>query len=96
MEIEKFSRLRKLYLLSLVIGLGIYFYLKVENNTINMQEERFNIIIIIILLIIAAVILGIEMAARQKNEKFISKSMIYGGISIAAVFIIFRLLMSIF
>lgn len=96
MDINKYTKFKNFYLISLVVGLGIYFYLKVENNTLNMQEERFNLIIIIILLIIGAVIVGIEMAARQKNEKFISKSTIYGGLSIAAVFIVFRLLMSVF
>lgn len=95
MDIEKYSRVKNLYLVSLVVGLGIYFYLKVENNTLNMQEEKYNLMIIIVFLLIGAVIVGVEMAARQKNEKYVSKRSIYGGISIAAVFILFRLLMSI-
>ncbi|MGI8386756.1 hypothetical protein [Robertmurraya sp. P23] len=95
MEIEKYSRFKNLYLVSLVVGLGIYFYFKVENNTLNMQEEKYNLMIIILFLLIGTVIVGTEMAARQKDEKYVSKRSIYGGISIATVFIIFRLLMSI-
>lgn len=96
MGIEKYTKFKNLYLVSLVVGLGIYFYLKVENNILNMQEEKYNLMIIILFLIIGAVIVGTEMEARQKNEKYVSKRSIYGGISIAAVFIIFRLLMSVF
>ena len=94
MDINKYTKLKNFYLISLVVGLGIYFYFKVENNTLNMQEEKYNLMVIVALLIIGAVIVGTEMAARQKNEKFVSKSSIFGGLAIAAIFIIFRLLMS--
>jgi hypothetical protein len=67
----------------------------VENNTLNMQEEKYNLMIIIVFLLIGAVIVGVEMAARQKNEKYVSKRSIYGGLMIATIFILFRLLMSV-
>ncbi len=95
MEIEKYTKFKNLYVVSLVVGLGIYFYFKVENNTLNMQEEKYNLMIIIVFLLIGAVIVGVEMAARQKKEKYVSKRSIYGGLMIAAIFILFRLLMSV-
>jgi hypothetical protein len=73
MGIEKFKRLKNLYLLSLVVGLGIYFYLKVENKTLNMQEEKYNLMIIVFLLLIGCVIVGVKWRLGRKMERLYQK-----------------------
>jgi cytochrome bd-type quinol oxidase subunit 2 len=96
METKKFKKITKIYLVFLVIALTIYFYLKLENGTINVAEERMNIIIIMALSLIGMVMAGIVMTAIKKNENYIDKKSVYGGISIAVIFLLWRLAINFF
>lgn len=96
METKKFKKITKIYLVFLVIAITIYFYLKLENGTLNVAEERMNIIIIMALTLIGMVMAGIVMTAIKKNENYIDKKSVYGGISIAVIFLLWRLAINFF
>lgn len=96
MDIKKFNKLTKIYLVFLVISIIIYFYFKLENGTINVAEERTNLIIMMVLVLFGTVMVGIGMTAIKKNEKYIEKKSVYGGISIAVIFILWRLAINFF
>lgn len=96
MDIKKFNKLTKIYLVILVIAVTFYFYFKLENGTINVEAERMNLIIMLVFVLIGTVMVGIGMNAIKKNEKFISRKSVYGGVSIAVIFVIWRLVINFF
>jgi heme/copper-type cytochrome/quinol oxidase subunit 3 len=96
METKKFNKITNIYLVFLVIAIAIYFYLKTENGTINVEAERTNLIIMAVFVLIGTVMLGIGMAAIKKNEKYIARKSVYGGISITIIFVLWRLAINFF
>jgi hypothetical protein len=96
METKKFKKLTKIYLVILVIAIIFYFYFKLENGAINVVEERTNLIIMMVLVLFGTVMVGIGMAAIKKNEKYIARKSVYGGISITIIFVLWRLAINFF
>lgn len=86
-----------LYVILLVIAFAIYAYnVADENWIINTQEQRPNLITFAGAFIFGTFLFSINSAAQREKGDTVKKSTVYVGLSIAAFFIVWRLLMTIF
>jgi len=66
-----------------------------ENWKVQLDGQRGNLMIFAGLLLIGMILASIEFAGINQKGNKVTKSTIYGGLSIAAFFLVWRLMMAI-
>ena len=86
-----------LYGILLVITFAIYAYNVADANwTINTEEQRPNLITFAVAIFFGTILFSVNGAAQREKGDTVKKSTVYVGLSIAAFFIVWRLLVTIF
>ncbi|MGI8386754.1 hypothetical protein [Robertmurraya sp. P23] len=96
MKIKKFSKLTNIYQLIVILAFVVYNYFKLENGTLNMEEEKYNILTFGILILFGASLTGKKILAENRKEKYISMKAIYGGLGMTVIFVLWRVIIGIF
>lgn len=79
-----------------IIAFVIYaFNVADENWSVDFQKQKYNLLIFCFLFFIALLLTSIDGAGVRDKGKRIKKSTIYVGLTIAVIFIVWRLLMAI-
>lgn len=68
MDAKKFKKVTKSYLVIFAIAITIYFCMKTENGTIDVEAERTNLIIIMFFGFIGTVMTGILLSATNTTN----------------------------
>lgn len=90
-----FSIVTYSYLSLLVIIFAIYaFRVADENGVIELEGQRENIFIFLGLLFIGVILSAVNLAGIHEKSSKVTKGMIYGGLSVAAFFLIWRAMMA--
>jgi NADH:ubiquinone oxidoreductase subunit 6 (subunit J) len=80
-----------------IIAFGIYAVNVADKNwMIDFQEQKYNLLLFCILFFIAVILTSIDGAGIRDKGKKIKKSTIYAGLSIAVIFIVWRILRALF
>ncbi|MDQ0157132.1 hypothetical protein [Robertmurraya andreesenii] len=96
MDKKKFSIFTYCYIVLVVIVFIIYaFQVADENWKVQLDGQRGNLMIFAGLLLIGMILASIEFAGINQKGNKVTKSTIYGGLSIAAFFLVWRLMMAI-
>lgn len=82
----------------MVVILLIFYFSQVadENWEFELDGERGNLSIFLGLLFIGLILAAIDFAGIREKSSKVTKNTIYGGLSVAAFFLVWRLLMAIF
>ncbi|MDQ0157133.1 hypothetical protein [Robertmurraya andreesenii] len=96
MDKKKFTIVTYSYL-GLVVLLLVFYFSQVadENWEFELDSQRGNLSIFLGLLFIGLILAAIDFAGINEKGNKITKSTIYGGLSIAAFFLVWRLMMAI-
>ncbi len=96
MDKKKFTIVTYSYL-GLVVLLLVFYFSQVadENWEFELDSQRGNLSIFLGLLFIGLILAAIDFAGINEKSNKITKSTIYGGLSIAAFFLLWRLMMAI-
>ena len=86
-----------LYGILLVISFVIYAYhVADENWTINTEEQRTNLTTFAVAIFFALILYSINAVTHREEGDTVKKNHVYAGLSIAAIFIVWRLSVTIF
>ena len=84
-----------LYGILLVITFAIYAYNVADANwTINTEEQRPNLITFAVAIFFGTILFSVNGAAQREKGDTVKKSTVYVGLSIAAFFIVWRVLLA--
>ncbi|MBT2642283.1 hypothetical protein J7I80_08605 [Bacillus sp. ISL-41] len=97
MKKETWTKITYSYLLLVGVAFAIYaFNVADENWNIDFEEQKNNIYIFLALSFVAVILTAVDAAGVRENSKNVGKKAIYGGLSLAALFVVWRLLVTIF
>lgn len=96
MDKKKFTIFTYSYL-GLVVILLVFYFSQVadENWEFELDGQRGNLSIFLGLLFIGLILAAIDFAGIREKSSKVTKNAIYGGLSVAAFFLVWRLLMAI-
>lgn len=96
MRKKHFTLITYSYIILVVIVFIIYaFQVADENWQVQLDGQRGNLMIFAGLLFIGVILASIEFAGINQKGNKVTKSTIYGGLSVAAFFLLWRLMMTI-
>lgn len=96
MRKKHFTLITYSYIILVVIVFIIYaFQVADENWQVQLDGQRGNLMIFAGLLFIGVILASIEFAGINQKGNKVTKSTIYGGLSVAAFFLLWRLMMAI-
>lgn len=92
MDQKKFSVITWTYAGLVALTFGIYLAKNMDENwMMDLNGHRGNMYIFVGLIFIACILAAIDFAGINEKSNKITKSTIYGGLSIAAFFLVWRL-----
>lgn len=97
MDKKKFSIFTYSYIGLVVIVFVIYaFQVADENWKVQLNGQEGNLFILLGLIFIGLILASIDFAGIHEKGSKLTKSSIYGGLSVAVFFLVWRLMMAIF
>ncbi|MDZ5474416.1 hypothetical protein SM124_22230 [Bacillus sp. 31A1R] len=97
MKKKTFTIVTYIYYFVLIISFSIYaFRVTDENWEVDFQEQKMNLLYFAILFFIAVILTSIDGAGVRDKGTTISIKTIIGGLGIAAIFLTWKILISIF
>lgn len=95
MDKKKFSIITYSYL-AFVVVLFVFYAVQVadENWVIDLEGQSGNILIFIALLFIGVILSAINLAGIHEKSNKVTKGMVYGGLSIMVLFLVWRVMMT--
>lgn len=97
MSKKKFTAFTYFYVALVILIFSIYAFRVMDANwEIDMASQRGNLTIFAGLIFIALILTAIDFAGINEKSNKVTKSTLYGGLSVAAFFLVWRLMIQIF